>query len=275
MARGRQGPEIPASRPAPTRRMFESAAVEDAVADISGRMRDGDLATLFANTLPNTLDTTVFVHDRGGDGGHDDSFIITGDINAMWLRDSTNQVNPYHELASGDSSLQSLLRGLIHRQISCVLLDEYANAFNVNVNATPYETTDVSTKPSFLGTRVNALSSAVWERKYELDSLCATIRLAARYFETTADPTPFGTAEFEEAMQLIVDTMVEQQKGSEEDPDQSAVYQFQRPVSCCISHNASFTASHSAADYCCGLHRPRNPLIPSHTLLGRQSVGRG
>ena len=151
------------------------------------------------------------------EAGAEDSFIITGDIPAMWLRDSTNQVNPYHELAADDPALRALLCGLIRRQTACLLLDVYANAFNVDASAAPYDTTDVSTRPHFLGTRVNALSGAIWERKYELDSLCACLRLSARYFDTTADPSPFACEEWEAAMELVLDTMVEQQKGSDED----------------------------------------------------------
>ena len=151
------------------------------------------------------------------EAGAEDSFIITGDIPAMWLRDSTNQVNPYHELAAADPALRALLCGLIRRQTACLLLDVYANAFNVDASAAPYDTTDISTRPHFLGTRVNALSGAIWERKYELDSLCACLRLSARYFDTTADPSPFACDEWEAAMELVLDTMVEQQKGSDED----------------------------------------------------------
>ena len=109
------------------------------------------------------------MHDNTS--GSEDTFIITGDINAMWLRDSTNQVNPYIDLAADDPALQALLRGLIRRQTACVLLDVYANAFNVDATARSYESDDVSTRPSFLGTRVDALSGAIWERKWELDSV--------------------------------------------------------------------------------------------------------
>ena len=146
----------------------------------------------------------------------------------MWLRDSTNQVNPYHELATQDPALQALLRGLINRQTACLLLDVYANAFNVDASAAPFETSDVSTKPAFLGTRTNALSGAIWERKYELDSLCACLRLSSRYYETTQDAAPFASPDWERAMGLVLDTMVEQQKGSAE--DSTPEYMFQRPA---------------------------------------------
>ena len=110
------------------------------------------------------------------EAGAEDSFIITGDIPAMWLRDSTNQVNPYHELAAADPALRALLCGLIRRQTACLLLDVYANAFNVDASAAPYDTTDISTRPHFLGTRVNALSGAIWERKWATTLLHANNR---------------------------------------------------------------------------------------------------
>jgi hypothetical protein len=156
-------------RPPPSQRRFVSQVVESVVEEMGGRLADPQLGVLLGNTLPNTLDTTVYVHDDTP--GKEDTFIITGDINAMWLRDSTNQVNPYVDLAADDPALRALLCGLIRRQTACVLLDVYANAFNVDTASRSYESSDVSTKPSFLGTRVDALSDAIWERKWELDSV--------------------------------------------------------------------------------------------------------
>ena len=143
-AAGTAAMPIAPSRPALKERRFTSEAVEAAVVDIGGRMADEQLGCLFANTLPNTLDTTVY-HHAAEPAGLEDSFIITGDIPAMWLRDSTNQVNPYHELAPKDPKLAALLRGVVNRQTDCLLLDVYANAFNIDVSATAYETMDAST----------------------------------------------------------------------------------------------------------------------------------
>ena len=85
------------------------------------KIADPELAWLFGNCYPNTLDTTVrFERDAGG---RPDSFVITGDIDAMWLRDSTNQVWPYLPLTTQDGDLRELLEGLIHRQATCILLD--------------------------------------------------------------------------------------------------------------------------------------------------------
>ena len=81
-------------RPPPEKRCFTSPVIEAAIGDISGHIKDPELAWLFANCFPNTLDTTVqFTPDDGT--GRPDAFVITGDIDAMWLRDSTNQVWPY------------------------------------------------------------------------------------------------------------------------------------------------------------------------------------
>jgi len=117
---------VPYVRIPPDQRKFSSPAIEAVITNISSRMRDQDLANLFSNCYPNTLDTTVSHHNAS----LPDTFIITGDINAQWLRDSTNQVLPYIPYAVEDPALQALICGLIQRQSRDILHDSYANAFN-------------------------------------------------------------------------------------------------------------------------------------------------
>ena len=84
------------------------------------------MAWLFENCFPNTLDTTV---DFEMINGKPDTYVITGDIDAMWLRDSTAQVWPYLSLIKEDKKLKELVAGVINRQTSNILYDPYANAF--------------------------------------------------------------------------------------------------------------------------------------------------
>jgi uncharacterized protein len=91
-------------------------------------MKDKELACLFANCLPNTLDTTVLLHSPPSkDLPSGDSFLITGDILAMWLRDSCNQVLPYMRFLGQDDVLRGLVKGLVHRQATQVLTLTYPN----------------------------------------------------------------------------------------------------------------------------------------------------
>ena len=100
-------------RPTPEDRKFTSTAVEETIREVKGQIADPELAWLFENCFPSTLDTTVDFQENGGEGGEPDTFVITGDIDAMWLRDSAAQVWPYLPLARRDPRLQELLQGVI------------------------------------------------------------------------------------------------------------------------------------------------------------------
>src|SRR5437868_5569657 len=81
-----QANDLVSRRPPVGRRKFVSKAVDAKIAEVKSAIRDPQLAWMFENCYPNTLDTTV---ETGTRIGKPDSFVITGDINAMWLRDST------------------------------------------------------------------------------------------------------------------------------------------------------------------------------------------
>ena len=194
-------------RPAVADRRFTSTVVEQYIVRTQASIGDPQLAQLFVNCFPNTLDTTV---QPGTFQGKPDTAVITGDIEAMWLRDSSAQVWPYLPLAAKDERLRALLEGVIRRQARCLLIDTYANAFQVDLNAPPPIGDDTE------------MRRGVFERKYELDSLCYPIRLAHGYWKATGDVRPFDT-QWAQAMRLVVRTMRVQQRR-----DGLGPYRFQR-----------------------------------------------
>ena len=197
-------------RPPPHQRKFISAAVERQLAAVQAGIGDPKLARMFENCYPNTLDTTVEV---GTLDGKPDTFVITGDIDAMWLRDSSAQVHPYLQLARGDASLRRLFRGLIARQARCIRIDPYANAFMPHPHDSPL---------SWSVHDLTDMKPGVGERKWEVDSLCYPIRLAHGYWQASGDTSPFDD-DWRQAMQRVLATFVEQQRKHDHGP-----YRFQR-----------------------------------------------
>ena len=185
-------------RPAPEERLFRSEAVEAEIERVSALLTNDRLRWMFRNCFPNTLDTTV--HYREDGEGNPDTYVYTGDIPAMWLRDSGAQVWPYVQLCAADPALQKMIAGVIRRQFRLINIDPYANAFNDGPTG----------RGEDVGYPGNEQSPWVFERKWEIDSHCYPIRLAHSYWKTTGDTSVFGP-EWVDAMRSILATLKEQQ----------------------------------------------------------------
>ncbi len=194
-------------RPPVEERLFISRSIDEEIARVKGMLTHPKLRWMFENCFPNTLDTTVHYREKDG---VDDTFVYTGDIAAMWLRDSAAQVWPYVPLANKDEKLRKMMAGVILRQMKCINIDPYANAFNDGPTGSEWESDLTDMKPE------------LHERKWEIDSLCYPIRLAYRYWKTTKDDSVFG-AEWSSAVRRIVATFREQQRKENPGP-----YKFQR-----------------------------------------------
>jgi meiotically up-regulated gene 157 (Mug157) protein len=195
-------------RPPVADRRFVSDAVEKALVTVRAKIADPELAWMFENCYPNTLDTTVEYEEIDG---KPDSFIITGDIDAMWLRDSTAQVWPYLRYLEEDEKLRKLVEGLVRRQAQCILLDPYANAFYKD-----------KSRPSEWQSDQPSPIPGVHERKWEIDSLCYPVRLANAYLEHTGDTSPFNET-WQQAMAVLVKTFRTEQR-----KDGATPYRFVR-----------------------------------------------
>lgn len=192
-------------------RKFTSQSIENAINTIQKNIKNKELAWLFNNCFPNTLDTTV---DFTIVNGRPDTYVITGDIDAMWLRDSSAQVWPYLAFIKEDKHLQQLIAGVINRQAANILMDPYANAFykdHTKVSEWKDDQTDM--KPG------------IHERKWEIDSLCYPVRLVYGYWKVTGDNSVFNT-DWKEAAKLIIKTFRQQQRKENKGP-----YHFERTTS--------------------------------------------
>lgn len=168
------------------------------IAKIEGSLPQ-EIASLFRQCFVNTLETTVELLDD------ETTFVITGDIPAMWLRDSTAQIRPYLPFVSWDTDLQRVVKGLIHRQMKYILIDPYANAFNKEPNGNGHQSDRTAQNPW------------IWERKYELDSLCYPIQLCQEYYAATGDQSIFDD-NTRSAFSLILDVLQREQHHDTQSP---------------------------------------------------------
>ncbi|KAI0897165.1 glycoside hydrolase family 125 protein [Annulohypoxylon nitens] len=219
---------LPFQRPDPRCRTFHSDAIEQVIQDVTSRMKDPDLARLFENAFPSTTDTTVKFHTTGSqptkkkpkrhaydegkwEGTH--SFIITGDIIAEWLRDSTNQLSPYQPLAKKDPAVYNLILGAINTQSEYVIESPYCNAFQPPpISGLPisHNGQDDAVHPVYE-------PSSVFECKYELDSLAHFLALGNDFNDHTGSKE-FLTPRWYLALETLLNVL-EQQSMSTFDPE--------------------------------------------------------
>ncbi len=162
------------------------------------------LAEMFKNCISNTLQTTIKILDDGS------VFVITGDIPAMWLRDSACQLRPFILFAKEDKAIEELICGLIKKQMDCIRIDPYANAFNESANGKCWCHDKTDMKPE------------LWERKYEIDSLCFPFQLSSLLWKNTGCTSHFDENWLETA-KLVYDTF-----RTEQDHENKSSYTFER-----------------------------------------------
>ena len=151
-----------------------------------------ELMDVFVNCYTNTLNTTVKRMENNM------THVITGDIPAMWLRDSAAQLRPYIFLAKENEEIRELIAGLVRRQFMCITIDEYANAFNEAPNGACWEKDDPDQNPW------------VWERKFEVDSLCYPLQLAYLLWKNTGCTTQFE-GDFQVGVEKILEVFTTEQ----------------------------------------------------------------
>ncbi|KAK3903593.1 hypothetical protein C8A05DRAFT_32662 [Staphylotrichum tortipilum] len=199
---------LSSARPSPSCRTFTSPALEALLTNVSASISDPDLARLFTNTYPNTLDTAVrWRGAAASDPAEELTFLVTGDIDAMWLRDSANQLQSYLSLLEPDTktdSIAGLFRGAINLQARQLLTSPFCNAFQppaesgIRPASNPAADTDAVFPPYD--------KDKVFECKFELDSLAAFLQLSVSYHEATHDAAFFGRHSWLKAVRALLDT---------------------------------------------------------------------
>ncbi|MEL4505097.1 glycoside hydrolase family 125 protein [Luteococcus sp. H138] len=149
------------------------AAVEEVGSLIGQRTGRPEWGRMYVHLMLDTWRRTL-------QPGPDGVFVVTGDIPAMWLRDSAAQMRPWLALAPECEVVAEMLRGVVRMQWRLVRHDPYANAFNHGpVGGTPH------LLDNHLLTR--RADPWIWERKYELDSLGLPLLLAHQLQQATGD----------------------------------------------------------------------------------------
>ncbi|KAK6465934.1 hypothetical protein DFJ63DRAFT_35895 [Scheffersomyces coipomensis] len=204
--------KYPFMRPPPKCRTFTSKAVEALINDLKSKAIDDDLARLIENTLPNTLDTTILWHKsslKDKSIPHPQTFVVTGDIHAEWLRDAARQLSVYQPLIKYDPDLKELIKGAISTQAYYVVTSPYCNAFHpppgsgVKRGSTAVD--QVFPRPDW---------RQVFECKYEIDSLASFLTLSNDYFENSDGDISFINGDWLNAYEKLLIVLRRESKAS-------------------------------------------------------------
>lgn len=179
------------------------------------------LVSMFRQCFLNTIDTTVWcIND-------DEIFLITGDIEAMWLRDSSCQVVHYLPFLRKSTPIKEMVRDLLKKQFQEIEIDPYANAFNPEPSGACWAKDRTKDNPWN------------WERKYEIDSLCYPVWLLKHYWDETGDEMVF-TVQVERVLKQILGLWKTEQNHMEQ-----SNYYFERdncPASDTLTENGRGSA---------------------------------
>lgn len=177
---------------------------EEAQRTVDERFAGTRLPEMYRRCMADTLETTIRRQEDGS------VYVITGDIPAMWLRDSACQLRPFLLFAAAEPDIRGIVEGLIRKQMDCILLDPYANAFNEKANGACYARDKTDMKPE------------LWERKFEIDSLCFPLQLSYLYWRNTGETGHF-TERWREAVRTVLRVFRTEQHHEELSP-----YRFER-----------------------------------------------
>ncbi|TEA20340.1 Meiotically up-regulated gene 157 protein [Colletotrichum sidae] len=195
-------------RPSPECRTASFPEVERTITEMKSVVKDPDLYRLFENTFPNTVDTTVAWQGKAADNPSEElSFVITGDINAMWLRDSSNQLQSYRSLLTKNdsaNSLASLYRGLINLQARYIRNAPHCNAFQPPEESSIPATVNEWAVGDHIAPEYS--NSTFFECKYELDSLAAFLQVSHDYHAATGDADFFSRFSWAKAVVTVLNT---------------------------------------------------------------------
>ena len=208
-----------------SKRTFHSEIIENYIISLSSKFKDKNLQNIFTNCYLNTLDTTIDF-----DPLNNDTFIITGDIKAMWLRDSSFQIFPYLKFCTKDENLNKMILGLFNRQLNCIKIDPYANAFNKDDSKSSIWKDDLTYKKNSEGKFINAMNNFLWERKYELDSIIIPLYTMCLYINYTQNFSILNE-KFFECLDIILNLIEKEKRGTDdEDNENGPEYKFQRKI---------------------------------------------
>ena len=267
---------LPYQRPIPQCRTFRSPEVEDAIARLEATIADPDLFRIFENAFPNTLDTTV--KWRGFAEGTDEelTFVVTGDIDAMWLRDSASQLHAYVPLIKANASLDSLasvFRGAINLQARNILEAPYCNAFQA-----PSES-GIPTRSSQNSDRITPSFDyhKVFSCNWELDSLASFLQLSVDYVNATGDYDFFSKYQWPKAIDAILSTTESMTMSSYDDAGNwlHTNYTYCAPYGGTPINNCNGSPHKGHIGLIRSFHRPSDDaciyqyLIPSNMMFSR------